>query len=64
MVKPKLLFYPAGLDDRVFRETVYPDSSGHLFPPVFFNQMGKNHFEGNTVKRVFVFIIEHQTPLC
>jgi len=55
--------HQAGLDAGVFREAVYPDSSRHLFPPVFFNQMREDHFKGNTMKRVFVFIIDHRMPL-
>ncbi len=51
------------LDAGVFCEAVYPDSSGHLFPSVFLNQMHKNHLEGYAVKRVFVFIIDHKMPL-
>ena len=49
----------AGFDAGVFCEAVYPDPPGHLFPPVFFNQMREDHFKGDAVKRVFVFIIYH-----
>jgi len=52
-----------GLDAGIFREAVYPDSSRHLFPSVFFNQIREDHFKGNTMKRVFVFIIDHRMPL-
>jgi hypothetical protein len=49
----------AGLDAGVFCKTVYPDLARHLFPPVFFNQVRENHFEGHAMKRVFVLIIDH-----
>ena len=50
----------AGLNAGVFCEAVYPDSSRHLFPPVFFNQTRDDHLKGDAVKRIFMLIIDHK----
>jgi hypothetical protein len=53
----------AGLDARIIIKASDIDDLPHFLPPMMLRQLGKHHFQRDTVKRIFMLLVAHSHPI-